>query len=86
MSVNMELPLEPLTLLFFLLALGLILLTAYKDHPIVRMFALIISGFALVTALTDGTMTSQHLTIFVIMDAAMIIYNVAAMIFPEASR
>lgn len=82
----MVLPMEPLTLIFFLLALGLLLLTAYKDNPVARIFALIISGFALVTALSDGTLSSQDLTIYVIIDAAMVIYNVIAAIFPEAGR
>lgn len=77
---------EPLTLLFFLLALGLLLLTTYKDNPTARIFALILSGFALVTVLTDTVLSPRDTTLFVIIDAAMILYNVVAGIWPRRSR
>lgn len=78
---------EFLTLLLFLLAVGLFILASWAGRKIseLRYLALIVGVFSMVTALRDTTL-GDAVTYLVILDVFMIMFAVTWMIFPDGGR
>lgn len=71
-----------LTLIFFLLALGLFILGAYRRTSPVVFVTMILGVFSLTSALTDPEI-GDSLAYLVILDVLIIMMSVVWMIFPR---
>lgn len=73
---------EPLTLLFLLLSIGLFILTSYKRRQELEFLTLILAIFALTTTLTDDTIGTA-LPYLVILAVLIIMISVVRLLFPK---
>lgn len=73
---------ESLTLLFFLLSLGLFVLAAYRRKMEVVYLSEIVGVLSLVTALEDSTI-GDAIVLLVIVDAFTILLGVTWILFPR---
>ena len=73
---------EPLTLLFFLLAMGLFILTVYRRKSETKFLTLCVGVFSLLTGLTDISIGTA-LPYLVILDFLIIMISITWLLFPK---
>lgn len=73
---------ETLTLLIFLLSIGLFVLSAYKPKQEVTFFSLICGIFSLTLTLTDATI-GEGISVLVIISVFIILLSVVKLLFPS---
>ena len=73
---------EPLTMLFLLLSIGLVILTAYKRKQELDFLSLIMAIFSLTTTLTDDSIGTA-LPYLVILSTFLILIGIVKLLFPR---